>query len=212
MLHTIIIIMSIIFIGLFIWLSMRLFSLLLPELHMRHRIRKYAQYYLYKEHYQLLENVCLTSNDGEKILIPQILVSRFGVFVMAFCDARGRIYGNNSISWWYDRKGAWYHPFDNPHTQMVGLDYLLSDYLQIPKAMCQTVVVFNERAKFNHSNYQQTGYLQDIFHYITEQRLGYLAPEEFCALIKMLELGQQGNTSDAKRCIIETGIIARRPA
>ncbi|MBT8450174.1 MAG: NERD domain-containing protein [Gammaproteobacteria bacterium] len=179
---------------------------------MRYRIRKYVQRYLYEEHYQLLENVCLRSNDGEEILIPQVLVSRFGIFVMAFCDARGQIFGNNSISWWYDKKGAWYHPFDNPHTQMVGLEYLLSNFLQIPKSMCQTVVVFHERAKFNHSNYQQTGYLIDIFHYLTAQRLGYLAPEEFRAVLKKLEIGQQSITSDAKRCIIETGVIARRPA
>ena len=211
MLQTILVVMSLVFIPLFIWLSLRLYSAMLPIRHLQSRIRQYSRNYLYDKHYRLVENVCIRSRSGESLLIPQVLVSRFGIYIMGACDARGRIYGNNSITWWYIRKGKWFYPFDNPHDQLRYLSDDLASYLMLPDTMCQTVVVFDELAKFNHKNYQQTGYLNEIINYITWRRPGYLSSEEFNQIISKLENSLHNITSDAKRCIIETGKIAPAP-
>lgn len=212
MLQLILAIISLIMSAVLIWFCFRLYVQLFPERHMYKRVRQYTRNYLYDKHYHLVENVCVHDSNGNEIVIPQVLVSRFGVFIMGFCPARDRIYGSPSIYWWFSRKGDWYYPFDNPHDQLEPVKKALDSYMKLAKPMSTAMVIFQEQASFNHSDYERTGYLNEIFDQVTDLRLGYLEEKEYRGLISKLEKTQQYITSDVKKGIIETGVIEPTPA
>ena len=211
MLQLILAIISLILIVVFLWLTFRLHRQLFPEFHMYRRVSAYVRNYLYAEHYHLVENVCITNAKGDEIVIPQVVVSRFGVFILAFCPARHVILGNHSITWWYSRKGNWYYPFDNPHMQIEPARDALESFIQHKKTICKSMVIFQEQAKFSKTDNARTGHLQRIFREVTDTRLCYLDDAEYIDLINKLENTRERITSAAKQGIIVTGVIEPTP-
>ena len=66
-----------------------------PEFFTRIKIRKVINSSLYDKHYQLVENVDIICSDGHQLFIKQLLVSRYGIFIIDTYHYRGIIYGSD---------------------------------------------------------------------------------------------------------------------
>lgn len=113
-----------------------------PEFFTRLKIRRIINRYLYKEYYQLLENVDITCSDGHQLFIKQLLVSRYGIFIIDTYHYRGTIYGSDHQVKWLSQSKMSSTKFINPSIERRAICTLLSDYLYLPQEVCDVINVF----------------------------------------------------------------------
>ncbi len=119
-----------------------------PEYLARRRARFAISMFLFKEHYELIENVHITCRDGEKLFFRQLLVSRYGIFIINTCHYRGEIFGSHHQVRWLSRSRIHRKTFKNPHMVNEEIVKKLAEYLYIPPKSCSTLLVFTGSSYF----------------------------------------------------------------
>jgi len=113
-----------------------------PEFFTRIKIRKSIKRSLYDKHYQLVENVDITCSDGHQLYIKQLLVSRYGLFILDTYHYRGIIYGSDHQVKWLSQSKMSSTKFINPSMERRPVCALLSEYLHLPQEVCDVINVF----------------------------------------------------------------------
>ena len=125
---------------------LKLFSMIYhrfyPELFTRVNIRKILNGYLYKKHYQLVENIDIICTNGQQLVIKQLLVSRYGLFIIDTYHYRGIIYGSDHQVKWLSQSKMSSTKFINPSMERQPTSDLLASYLHLPNQVSDVINIF----------------------------------------------------------------------
>ena len=128
-----------------------IYNRLFPEFFTRKGIKKSVYRYLYNDYYTLIENIDIQCSDDQQLMIKQLLVSRYGIFILETCHHRGTIYGSHHQVKWLSKGLMHSNPFYNPHMAQQFTVSLLAEHLKISPKMIKTLIVFTGNSLFpNH--------------------------------------------------------------
>lgn len=153
----------------------------------RLRIKNNITRYLYKNHYRLLKNIDITIADGRRLFIKQLLVSRYGLYILETCQYRGQIYGSHHQVKWLSKGRISSKPFKNPHLDQQNLCRMLADYLKISPTVCNVMVVFTGQTRFTSEIPANTCKIQNLVTSIVQQRNILINPCQLPSIISMLD-------------------------
>jgi len=118
-----------------------------PELISRFSISNAIDLFLYDKHYELIENISLCGNNGESIQLKQLIISRYGLFIIQTCHYRNKIFGSNHQVKWMSEGRINSTIFINPSITHQHLCEVLANYLNIPASTCHVINVFTGNSK-----------------------------------------------------------------
>ena len=118
-----------------------------PERFTRIAIGRNIKLYLYPQHYHLIENIDLNCTNGEKLQIKQLVVSRYGLFIIETYHHRGIIYGSNHQVKWLSTGSMHSRVFVNPSMSHQPSCDILANYLQLPPAVINLISVFTGNSR-----------------------------------------------------------------
>jgi hypothetical protein len=182
-----------------------------PEAFARSVIRKQLQRYRYQGHYQLLSDKYLFDQYAQPTKVPEVIVSRYGLFLIEYCDAKHEIYGSDCTNRWYSYHKDVFHPFVNPHHQLHQLKRGVSIWYDVPTHAIYTVIIFTKNVTFNHKGLKRTARPGQILEILDNFPDYKLEPEKQRNIYQEIESSAQHITTEPKRCIIETEIIEAVP-
>jgi len=118
-----------------------------PEMLSRFSIGNAIDFFLYDKHYQLIENISLRGKEGERIQIKQLIISRYGLFIIQTCHYRNNIFGSSHQVKWLSEGRRNSKIFINPSIAHQSICEILAHYLNIPTATCHVINVFTGNSK-----------------------------------------------------------------
>jgi len=193
---------SLIFIPLIMAIIKRLYAKFAPNNFTRNKIRNLANYFLYPKYFTLVEDVCVKDASGDSYLIPQVLISRYGVFIIELCHYKNDIHGSAHTTAWFSQKGNRRFCFQNPHTQIKHLKRSFCHTMDIPEFVCHTLVIFTGNARLQSQHITRTGKIEDLIPILDNFNKYYIGSGSHNRLVQESIASKQHITKDVKRCII----------
>ena len=159
-----------------------------------------TQYLVESDSYYVMTDVVLLTFEG-LIQIDFIIVSRFGVFVVASYDYDGIIDAEESSDIWYQIVNkSEKHGFANPSIQLRKNTETLKSLIDIDKKKIFSVVLFDRISGFVSSMRARTTYGHEYMEYIRTKRELLLTTKEIKNIVEMIETKRkkQGLVSSLK--------------
>jgi len=143
-------------------LTLLIFNRNYPEFYARLKVKFVTSIFLFKEHYELLHDVNIVTQKGESIKIKQLLISRYGLFIIDTQHYRDEIYGSHYQVNWLSRSKRHYQPFKSPHIMNEELCKKLESHLYLKPKTCQSIVIFTGNCHFPNGAPDNTCTLKHI--------------------------------------------------
>jgi len=146
-----------------------------------------TQYLIESDSYYVMSDVVLLTFEG-LIQIDFIIVSRFGVFVVASFDHTGVIDGAESSNTWLqivNKNEA--HEFPNPSKQLKKNTETLRSLINLDKKKIFSVVVFDRISGFASSMRARTTHGNGYMEYIRTKRELLLTTKEIKNIVETIE-------------------------
>jgi len=175
----------------FIALLVVIYNRLYPELISRFCIRRNIITFLYGKDYQLIENIKINTTDGQTLTIKQLLVSRYGLFIINTCHYRGVIYGSNHQVKWLSRTIMHASTFINPSMDSRQLCEQLAKYLHLSSLFCDVINVFTGNSQLPSSVPKNTCKVDSLIRTISQHRTVCINPGLLPDIATVLKNGQK---------------------
>ncbi|SFK52021.1 nuclease-related domain-containing protein [Methylophaga sulfidovorans] len=157
-----------------------------------------ARWQLDKEHYHLIKNVTLPSEDGTT-QIDHIIVSVYGVFVVETKNIRGWIFGNPAQKNWtqqlYKHKYRFQNPLHQNHKHLKTLQTLLN----LADEQVFSVIVFIGDSHFKTAMPDNVTYGLGYVRYIKSKTNPVLTLREKESVISQIESGRLSRSLKTNR-------------
>ncbi len=148
-----------------------------PELMSRLTIGNAIEYFLYNKHYKLIEHIDIPVDDGKNIHIKQLIISRYGLFIIQTCHYRNTIFGSNHQVKWLSQGKRAAKVFLNPNISNQHLCEILANYLQICPSTCHLINVFTGNSKLPFPTPENMCKPDSLVKTISEYRYVHLNPD-----------------------------------
>ena len=146
-----------------------------------------TQYLIESDSYYVMSDVVLLTFEG-LIQIDFIIVSRFGVFVVASFDQAGVIEGSESSNTWSQIVNkSEIHEFSNPSKQLRKNTETLRSLVNLDKKKIFSVVVFDRISGFASSMRARTTHGNEYIEYIRTKRELLLTTKEIKNIVETIE-------------------------
>lgn len=158
----------------------------LREWNNRRQTNSAMEFLLESSDYYLMKDVVLLTFEG-LIQIDLIIVSRFGVFVVATYQYSGMIDGTDvGDTWTQISKDKERHEFQNPSYQNRKNTDTLKSLIDIDKNKIFPVVVFDAISAFKHTMMARTTRGGDFLHYIRSKQELLLTTKEIKNIVETI--------------------------
>ena len=139
--------------------------------------------------YTVLQDIMLLNHNGDTTQIDQVVVSRWGIFVIETKTMRGWIFGEATDESWTQSLNHWRKPkFLNPIRQNAGHVRTLSERLDLPCDCFHSIVAFAPEAEFKKKFPSEVMHFQDVVKYIQEHsQTEVLLPEQVTELVRQIQ-------------------------
>lgn len=176
-------------------LAVVIFSVLIyrrfyPEFFTRRAIRKKFALYLYKKHYQIVEDIDIICSNGERLYIKQLLVSRYGIYIIKTCHYRGIIYASHHQVKWMSKSFTGSKVFYNPHMEEESVIQRLSEYLHLSPSCFSVLTVFTGNSHFPPPAPTNTCKVDNIIRAIMQHRNILINPRLLPDIVTVLKIRQ----------------------
>ena len=145
--------------------------------------------FLPKDHYTLIKNVTLPTDDGTT-QIDHIVVSRFGVFVIETKNMKGWIFGRANQKQWTQKIFKYTGKFQNPLHQNYKHTQTLAHCLAMPSDQIYSVVVFIGDSTFKTKMPENVTYARGCVRYIKTKQIVHFTPEQVTEIVSAIEAGR----------------------
>ena len=162
-----------------------------PEFFTRIAIRKTINRYLYNKHYQLVENVDIICSNGQQLFIKQLLVSRYGLFILDTYHYRGIIYGSDHQVKWLSQSKMSSTKFINPSMERRPVCAMLSNYLYLPQEVCDVINVFTGNSELLSPPPKNCCKVDGLINIIDQHRNVLISPNLLPDIVTVLTLKQK---------------------
>lgn len=145
--------------------------------------------FLPKEHYTLIKNVTLPTDDGTT-QIDHIVVSPFGVFVIETKNMKGWIFGTANQKQWTQKIFKYSNKFQNPLHQNYKHTQTLASCLNLPNEQIYSVVVFIGNSTFKTAMPENVTYARGCVEYIKSKQEIHFTVEQVNDIVTTIEAGR----------------------
>jgi len=180
-----------------------LYNRFFPEMFSRLRIRLKIAIYLYKKHYHLIEDIDIICANGHQLKIKQLLVSRYGLFIIETCHFRDTIYGSHHQVKWLSKGLIHSTPFRNPHMEQRGTIKLLADYFQLSPKSCSVMIVFTGNSHFPTKFPSNTCKIHNLIRTIVQHRNIRINPQLLPNMKMNLNVNKQSMLQTTNKLKVE---------
>ncbi len=147
---------------------------------------QFAAEYL-DSNYNILGNIVLKTHNGTT-QIDQIIISKFGIFVIEIKNYKGWIFGNENSSQWTQALISGKYRFQNPLRQNYKHIKTLQNLLQYPDNFFKSLIVFSAESEFKTPlpiNVVNCG--EDFIYLIESHQTILLSDDEVKSIIQIIE-------------------------
>lgn len=190
-------------------------SSLMKNLYGELQVNLAARLFLDKQHYTLFKDV-MVSDDNGTLRIDQIIVSRFGVFVIEIKDMKGWIFGGTEQINWTQVANRQSNSFRNPLPGSYRLGRALQSALGLDPEAVFPLIVFIGDNDFKTPMPDNVVYAGNYLNFIKSKKQAILGESETRSVCARIRSGQlkPAQTSDRKPVKHMKSIVdeANRPA
>ena len=145
--------------------------------------------FLDKQHYQLIKNVTLPTEDGTT-QIDHIVVSQFGIFVVETKNMKGWIFGTAKQKQWTQKIFKYTGKFQNPLHQNYKHTQTLAACLNVPSDSIHSVIVFIGDSTFKTKMPENVTYARGCIKYIKTNKVILFTSEQVAEIVAVIEAGR----------------------
>jgi predicted RNA-binding Zn-ribbon protein involved in translation (DUF1610 family) len=150
-------------------------------------VNQFAQWQLDENHYHLVKNVTLPTEDGGTTQIDHIIVSTYGVFVVETKNIKGWIFGSEHQRTWTQQIYKHKSKFQNPLHQNYKHCKTLQALLELNDEQLHSVVVFIGDSTFKCKLPDNVTYGMGYIRYIKSKQDKLISPKLVIEILNTIE-------------------------